>query len=87
MMHIIKFPVGSFGFVGSVPAPLAFSNLDEDLLEIAAQCGPGFAAAKAKRSGREFKSLSWPSVAEAEAAALAWAGSPEELAKHYRGAV
>jgi hypothetical protein len=87
MMHIIKYPVGSFGFVGSVPAPLAFSNLDEDLLEFAAQSGPGHAARYAAKTGREFKSLSWPSVAEAEAAALAWAGSPEELAKHYKGAV
>jgi hypothetical protein len=87
MMHIIPNPAGRFAFVGSVPAPLAFNCSDPDLLDIAAHSGPGFARKVAVKEGKVFETRSFASLADAEAAALEWAGSVEELAKHYRGAI
>ena len=83
MMHLISLPAGGFAFTGKVPADLAFVYEDPKDLDIAAHSGPGIAERIAKREGRIFKSRSWPDRAAAEAAALALAGSPEELAKHY----
>lgn len=82
MFSILATPSGRFAFVGKVPAPLAFTGYNETDLEHAALSGPGLAQRIAKREGRDFRNLSWPSREEAMAAALAWAGSPEELAKH-----
>lgn len=86
-MHLIPNPAGRFAFVGSVPAPLAFNCSDPEFLEIAAHSGPGIARKIAARQGGVFETRSFASLADAEAAALEWAGSAEELAKHYRGAI
>jgi len=83
MMHLIPMPAGGYAFVGKVPAALAFYSSKPEYLEYAAQSGPGIARKIAQREGGEFRSLSWPDRAAAEASALEWAGSPEELAKHY----
>ena len=83
MFSILHTPSGRFAFVGKVPAPLAFTGYTEQDLDRAAHVGPGHAMRLAKLEGRPpFTTLSWPSREEAMAAALAWAGSPEELAKH-----
>lgn len=53
----------------------------------AAHSGPGIARKIAQREGGVFETRSFTSLAKAEAAALEWAGSPQVLAKHYRGAI
>lgn len=68
-LHIIKYPSGRYGFVGRVPAALAYRG-DADLLEAAAQCGPGIARQIAERQGREFVSLAWDTEADARAEAV-----------------
>jgi hypothetical protein len=85
MMHLIPTPAGAFAFVGQVPAPLAFVSTDPKYLDYAAQSGPGLASKIAKREGGVFKTRSYPTREAAESAALEWAGSAEELAKHYSG--
>jgi len=87
MMHLIPNPAGRFAFVGSVPGPLAYNYSDPEFLEIAAHSGPGIARKIAQREGGVFETRSFTSLAKAEAAALEWAGSPQVLAKHYRGAI
>lgn len=69
-LHIIKYPSGRYGFVGRVPAALAYSGTPEDM-QTAAQCGPGIAREIAKRNGREFRTLVWNTEDEARAAATA----------------
>lgn len=86
MMHLIPNPTGDFAFVGKVPAPLAFLCSSDKYLEIAAHCGPGLAIKAAKREGGVFKTRSYPTREAALDAALEWAGSSDELAKHYSGA-
>lgn len=83
MMHLIPSPSGGFAFVGKVPSALAFVCSDPALLETAAHCGPGFAMKAAKRAGKTFAPRTFETPEAANAAALEWAGSPEELAKHY----
>ena len=67
-LHIIKYPTGRYGFVGRVPAALAYQGSADDM-QAAAQCGPGIARKIAERNGREFKTLAWDTEAEARAAA------------------
>jgi hypothetical protein len=86
MMYVIPNPAGCFAFVGCVPAPLAYNCNDPELLDVVRHSGPIVARRIALREGKTFETRSWHSLAEAEAAALEWAGSVEELAKHYRGA-
>lgn len=68
--HVIRYPSGRWGFVGKVPAALAYEG-DSDLIEIAIQFGPGIAQKRADREGRPFAQLSWATEAEALAAAAA----------------
>lgn len=63
----IQYPSGRWGFVGKVPAALAYEG-DADLIAVALQAGPGIAARIAAREGRAFASLSWATEAEALAA-------------------
>lgn len=86
MFHLIPTPSGRFAFVGKVPGPLAYETSDPAYLETAAHSGPGFAAKHAAREGGYFRSVSFATAAAAEAAALEWAGSPDELVKHYAAA-
>ena len=39
-LHVIKFPSGKYGFVGSVPVDLAYSG-DPERVEMAMKFGPG----------------------------------------------
>jgi hypothetical protein len=86
MMRLIPTPNGRFAFVGKVPAGLAYRYSNPEYLDIAAQSGPGVAAGIAKREGGTFEAITFVDRADAESAALEWAGSPEELAKHYMAA-
>lgn len=70
-LSIIRFPTGTYGFVGKVPAELAFNSSHSGDLENAALCGPGLARKIAEREGRTFETLSWASEGEAAAAAKA----------------
>lgn len=45
-LHVIQFPSGRWGFVGSVPEALAFEGTAEEIQK-ARQFGPGFAKVKA----------------------------------------
>lgn len=67
-LHIIKYPSGRYGFVGRVPAALAYAGTPEDI-QAATQCGPGIARKIAERNGREFRALVWDTEDEARAAA------------------
>jgi len=82
MFNLLHTPAGRFAFVGKVPNPLAFTGYAEIDLERAAHAGPGLAMKLAAKEGRDFRTATWPSREAAMAAALAWAGSPDELAKH-----
>lgn len=64
-LHIIQYPTGSYGFVGRVPQCLAHDG-DAELLEVARQSGPGFAARIAKREGKIFRTLTWPTETAAK---------------------
>jgi hypothetical protein len=68
-LSIIRFPSGTYGFAGKVPAGLAFNSSHPGDLATAATCGPGFARRIAEREGRTFETLSWATEAEAAAAA------------------
>jgi len=65
---IIRYPTGRYGFVGTVPAVLAYRGSEEDIRN-ALQVGPGMARNIAKNNGRVFEKLSWASEAETRAAA------------------
>jgi hypothetical protein len=67
-LHIIQYPTGRFGFVGLVPAALAFEGSTEDM-ETARKCGPGLARKIAERNGRAFTTLVWDTEDEARKAA------------------
>lgn len=67
-LHIIKYPSGRYGFVGRVPACLAYEGSDEDL-QSAAIAGPRIARLIAERNGRSFVALAWNTEAEAREAA------------------
>jgi hypothetical protein len=69
-LHVIQYPTGRYGFVGRVPAVLAYRAAAEDIAA-ALQCGPGIARRIAQREGREFITLSWATEAEAIAEAKA----------------
>ena len=69
-LTIIEYPSGRFGFVGSVPARLAYEASDPEYLRIAQQCGPGFARRAAEREGGTFKEISFASRADARQAAI-----------------
>lgn len=60
-LHCIRFPSGRWGFVGSIPTELAFDYESESDLQIALQCGPGFAMKAAARHGRTFRTKTWDS--------------------------
>lgn len=70
-LNVIQYPVGTYGFVGSVPAVLAYASDDAELLAIAAQSGPGLARSIAAREGKTFKTCTWATRADAIAAAAA----------------
>lgn len=69
-LHVLHYPSGRYGFVGSVPQVLAHEGHPEDL-ETARIAGPGIARQIAKRNGRVFKTLAWDTEAEAIAFAKA----------------
>jgi len=66
---------GVWSFVGSVPADLAYETdappgeARDDLFRAASLCGPGLARDIAARRGFTFKSRTWPTEADALAAA------------------
>lgn len=66
---LIKYPVGTYGFAGSVPVELAFDTDRPDLIEMACRCGPGFARKAAERTGNYFNTKSWPTAEAALAQA------------------
>ncbi len=68
---VIQFPVGTWGFVGSVPLELKWVYDDSESVRIAMQSGEGFARAIAKREGKIFKTCTWQTKEEAIAAATA----------------
>lgn len=70
-LSLIQYPSGKFGFVGRVPAVLAYVWEDESDLQAAAQCGPGIARKIAERNGRTFSTRVWDTEAEAIAARTA----------------
>lgn len=69
--HVIQYPSGRWGFVGKVPASLAYEYDSEDDVMTALQIGPGIAARIAAKAGRTFKTRSWSSQDEALAAKAA----------------
>jgi len=69
-LSVIRYPSGRYGFVGRVPAVLAYEGSEEDM-ETAAHYGPGIARRIASRNGREFRALSWATREDALAAAAA----------------
>lgn len=69
-LHVIKYPSGRYGFVGSVPQVLAHEGSPEDLAT-ARTSGPGLARKIAERNGRTFKTLAWDTEADAVAFAKA----------------
>ena len=66
---LIKNPVGTYHFVGSVPTDLAFDTDRPDLIEMACHCGPGFAKKAAERTGNYFNTKTWPTAQAALAQA------------------
>lgn len=69
-LTLIQFPSGKWGYVGSVPAALAFEWEDDGDLKIALRSGPGIALKIAEREGRTFRTRVWDTEAEARAAAI-----------------
>lgn len=74
-VHIIQYPTGKFGFIGSVPASLSYARIDgmpltEDDVKKIKQFGPGLFR-------KTIKSVAFDTLAEAEAAWKAY----EESAK------
>lgn len=70
-LSLIKFPVGTYGFVGSVPVDLRFVYDDvQDCID-AAQFGPGMIRKRCEREGRRFGTRTWPTAAAALADAAA----------------
>jgi hypothetical protein len=67
--HVIQFPSGKFGFVGKVPAALAFEYDSEADVAIAIQSGPGIARKIAEREGRMFRVRVWDTEVDAMRAA------------------
>ena len=68
---VIQYPSGNWGFVGDVPAVLAYTDGDGNpptarQLDIARHCGPGFAS---------LKTRSWPTREAALLALEAWQNS------------
>lgn len=57
--HVIRYPSGKYGFVGKVPASLAYEYESEGDLRAAQQCGPGIAGKIAAREGRVFRTRVW----------------------------
>jgi hypothetical protein len=77
-LHVIKYPSGRWGFVGNVPAALAFVTEDdlkptEKQLADAAAYGPRLAGVKTR---------SWASKTKAVAAAKALGYTPEKVKGH-----
>lgn len=70
-LSVIRYPSGKYGFVGNVPAVLAYEWQDEGDLQAAKQCGPGIARKIAERNGRIFNTRVWATEAEAIAARAA----------------
>lgn len=69
--HVIRYPSGKYGFVGKVPASLAFEYESEEDLKNAQQCGPGIAGKIAQREGRIFRTRTWDTEEAALQAAAA----------------
>lgn len=68
-LSVIRYPTGKFGFVGRVPAVLAFTSTHEGDIEAARLSGPGIARKIAEREGRTFETRVWNSEADAVASA------------------
>jgi len=68
-LHIIRYPSGRYGFVGRVPAVLAYDGQHAGDLATAASSGPRIARLIAEGEGRTLNVLSWGSEADARAAA------------------
>ena len=68
-LTVLQYPSGRWGFVGSVPAELAFNF--EDLRDVQCAQSSGFriAASIAAREGRTFSTRAWDSEADALAEA------------------
>jgi hypothetical protein len=77
-LSVIQFPVGSWGFVGSVPVELRWVYDDLQDCRDAAAYGERLARLKAHREGRRFATRTWPTqsaaVADAKAAGYVVAG-------------
>lgn len=57
--YVIKYPSGKYGFVGKVPASLAYEYDSEADVVTALRHGPGIARKIAEREGRTFKTRVW----------------------------
>ena len=68
-LTLIRYPSARWGFVGCVPACLAYETDDVSYLEIARRCGPGLAKQIAEEEGAVFRCLSW----DTREAAIAYA--------------
>ena len=77
-ISIIQFPVGTFGFVGSVPVDLAYritgaSCFDRaKVREAVTHCGPGIAKKLAARLGVKMEAKAFETRAEAYDVAAAY---------------
>jgi hypothetical protein len=69
-LSVILNPVGTWTFVGSVPASLAYEG-DEEIITIAAKQGPSIAQLIAKKRNVPFKTVSFQS----KQAAIAFANA------------
>ena len=68
-VHVIQFPSGKFGFVGTVPLPLAYECSDPKYAETARRFGERFGKGEAEREGGTFRRRVFETEAEARAAA------------------
>ena len=56
--YVMLNPTGTWSFVGSVPADLAYEGTAEDIAA-AAKFGAGIVRQRARRQGRTFRTRTW----------------------------
>jgi hypothetical protein len=64
-LSVIKNPVGTFHFVGTVPAELAYITSDQAYVSTAYYCGSSIARKQAEREGGTFKTRTFTTEQEA----------------------
>ena len=75
-LHVNQYPSGRWGFVGKVPADLAYVANKAEYVAIAQLSGPGIARKIAAREGGSFETRTWSTQSEAVEAALAAGYNP-----------